>query len=322
MANIPSNLIFISAQPHDPYFMWQCEVFITNFKEKGIPENQIHVVVWYPSSGLNPEWDKLKRKYKAQFFFYKDEGVDLDLYIPQLRPHIFKKHFEAMGRYFEDKQFFYHDADIIFNYLPDFRRLMEGNICWESDTSSYLDYNYLHNKEKQGNIPENEAIKKLAEIGGVSVDTIQSYAGRTGGAQYLLKGIDSSFWSDVERQVLEIRRAFFYNIPGSINRRYFKNESEGFQSWCADMWAVNFSLWSRGIKTDITPLLDFSWATDSYQTYLAKPIFHNAGATPATKQLFNKGMWINRSPLPVANKIRVSNSFAQYAYIEALKKVK
>lgn len=320
---IPSNLVFLSACPHDSYFIWQCEVFITNFKEKGIPENQIHVIVWYPKEGLNKDWDKIKRKYsRVKFFFYEDQGVDLELYIPQLRPHILKRYFNDHKEILEGKQFFYHDADIIFNFLPNFYSLIEGDLCWQSDTSHYLDYDYLRRKEQQGNIPEDEAVAVLADIGRVSVETIKSYQGKTGGAQYLLKGISSDFWEDVERQVLEIRKAFFFNIPGSVNRKYFKTESEGFQSWCADMWAVNFSLWSRGKETNVTPELDFSWATDSYQTFLKKPIFHNAGATPSNKKLFYKGAWVDRSPIVNCERIRISKLFASHAYVEAIKKVK
>lgn len=318
---IPSNLIFINAVPVDKYFLWQEEVMITNFQKHGI--DNIHVLVWYPESRKAElkEWDKLKLKYpRVLFFYYRDFGVNLSLYIPQLRPHILKQHFKAYKEFLKDKTFFYHDSDIIFNYLPDFEKLLKDDICWQSNTSSYLDYNYLKRKEEQGELPEGTIINKMSEIGNVPVEVIKSYVDNTGGAQYILKGIDDGFWEDVERQVVEIRLAFYYLIEGSVNKKYFKSENEGLQSWCADMWALNFALWSRGIRTEVTPDLDFAWATNDYQTYLQKPIYHNAGATGTQPGVFHKGKWINESPLHIKHYIDPNS--ASYAYVKAMEEVK
>mgnify|MGYP000719089300 CR=1 FL=1 len=38
------KLIFVSAQPDVPYFHWQCEVYLNNFIELGIPKENIHVL--------------------------------------------------------------------------------------------------------------------------------------------------------------------------------------------------------------------------------------------------------------------------------------
>lgn len=317
---IPENLLFISAQPVDLYFLWQVEVQIVNFRKHGISD-KMNVLVWYPEH-RRPElegWKNLGIKYpEVKIFAYPDTGVDLGLYISQLRPHILKKHFKVYEEFFKDKTFFYHDSDIIFNFLPDFGKLCEGDICWQSDTSSYLDYTYLHDKEVQGKIPEFEAIDKLAEIGGITRDIIKSYDRKTGGAQSILKGIDYTYWEDVERMSMDIRRAFYFGIQGSINNRYFGHENDGFQSWTADMWAVNFSLWKRGIKTDITPELTFSWATDSAQTYKEKPIYHNAGAT-GQPGIFYKGAWIGASP--IGHTLTVDPNTASFYYVEAIAEV-
>lgn len=331
---IPDDLIFINAVPVDKYFIWQEEVLICNFLKHGI--KNIHVLVWCPEARKKElkEWYELKAKYpEVSFFYYPDNGVDLVLYIPQLRPHILKQHFKANPE-LNDKVFFYHDSDIIFNYLPDFQKLVEDDICWQSDTSGYLDYKYLRRKEAEGNIPEDEAVKVLTDIGRVTVNTMKSYSDNTGGAQYILKGIDSVFWEDVERQVIEIRKAFFWGHKlddpnrGSVNYKYFTqegrspkgNEDAGFQSWCADMWAVNFALWSRGIKTQVTKELDFSWATNDYKTYTEKPIFHLAGATGTQAGVFYKGGWINKSPIGVKHFVDPNN--ATYAYTLAIQEVR
>lgn len=347
------DLVFLSAQPHDPYFVWQIEVQIVNFRKFGLSD-KMQVVVWYPDTEVQkakgqPEehlniaqWNILINKYpEVKFFFYKDSILDIGLYIPILRPRILAMHFDAYPELY-DKWIFYHDSDIIFNYLPDFQKLtyiplesyhtdengnmtMEINrnpkvINWQSDTSGYLDYNYLRSKEIEGKIPEDEAVKELCDIGGISVQIMKDYVGKTGGAQYLLKGIDSAFWKDVERMCMEIRWKFYHGVEGSVNRKYFTSEDAGFQSWCADMWAVNMALWKRGYVTDVTKELDFSWATDSAQTYKEKPIFHNAGALPNDHRLFFKGHWLANSP--IGKKHAVSPDTASYFYVQAINDVK
>lgn len=318
---IPINLIFLQVIPKDLYFQWQIETQITSFRAHGISD-RMEVCIWYPKGYNIGEWIPILNKYpEVKFFFYLDEGVDLQLYIPQLRPHTLKKHFRLHKDRLQGKQFFYHDADILFNYLPNFEVLCADEIVWQSDCSSYLDYDYMVKKEKEGNIPNNEALKKFAEIGGITVEKIEAYKGITGGAQCLLKNIDSSFWQDVENQCLEIRKAFLYGKPESINTKYFSSESAGFQSWCADMWSLNFSLWKRDISTNITKDLAFSWATDSMETYKQRSIYHNAGATGKTPELFHKGAWINKNPIGAIVPMPAETS-ASRVYVEAIKEVK
>ncbi len=260
--------------------------------------------------------------------------MNLSLYIPQLRPQILKKHFSA-NPFLEKTAVFYHDSDILFNYLPDFESLLSDDVNWQSDCSHYLDYgHYLRVKEQQGNIPEDEAISKLAEIGGVTVDILKAYTGKTGGAQCILKMVDADFWADVEKQCLDIRKAFTHKtannvaktaenmriLANSINTKYFPTEEAGFQSWCADMWALNMALWKRGKVTDITKELDFSWATNDMETYNKKPIYHNAGATRDTPQLFYKGDWKGKSPIGADVPPPPENT-ASYMYWKAIQEV-
>lgn len=326
-------MIFISAQPHDLYFAWQVEVQIVNFRIHGISD-KMHVLVWHPDNQKRkqrgePEeplrmqdWMPLAAKYpEVKFFFYKDKGLTVEefkLYIPQLRPQILAKHFDAHPELTKEA-IFYHDSDIIFRTLPDFPTLCKDATNWESNTSSYLDYDYLLRKEVEGGLPKHEAIQRLCQIGNTDLEIMQSYTGRTGGAQYLLKNIDGDFWRDVERQVLEIRRAFMHGQASSINTKYFPSEAAGFQSWCADMWAVNMALWARNRVTDVTPELDFSWATDDAKTYHSKPIFHNAGATGAQPGVFYKGKWMEKSPIGKNHALKKDS--ASWFYGQAIKQV-
>lgn len=344
-------MIFLSAQPHTLYFHWQVEVQIVHFRKMGISD-KMHILVWYPeedewvkvTNGTEvnrykqktdtAKWIALQEKYpEVKIFLYKDEGVDLDLYISQLRPHILSRHFDKHPE-LKDEVIFYHDSDILFRELPDFEELTKGDICWQSDTSGYLDYNYLRSKEIQGSIPEHEAIDVLCSVGNISRDTLISYTGRTGGAQYILRGIDGDFWRDVERQCIGIRMAFTRNdshdiqrnprtkelLKDSINTKYFSTENAGFQSWCADMWAVNMALWNRGKVTDTTPLLDFSWGSDDRKRYMQKPIYHNAGVVSPNNGQFYKGSWRDKSPIGQVHKVRKDS--ATYFYVQAINEVK
>jgi hypothetical protein len=243
MNQLPDNLVFLNACPHDPYFTWQQEVLIVNMRKFGISD-RIQIIVWYPKGSTHLlKWRDLQTKYpEVKVYLYPDQGVQLGLYVSQLRPHVLARHFDNNAEFFKDKVVFYHDSDIIFNYLPDFQTLCTDDVVYQSDTHFYLDYTYLRNKEKQGNLPEHEAVDLLAKIGRVSRETIQHYDGNTGGAQTLLKNVDGDFWRDVERMCLEIRYNFvhfqeFPINPNSINSRYFQGgngltaEQNGFQSW-------------------------------------------------------------------------------------------
>lgn len=310
-------MIFINACSYEDYYIWQQEVLITNFRKFGI-SNQMQVIVWHPIGANLINWEPLKLKYpEVQFFFYSDKGANTFLYTSVVRPNALKQHFKVFSKELKGKVFFYHDVDIIFNYLPDLQQLANDTVCWQSNTTHYLDYGYLYRKQQQGKIPKNEAIKTLAKIGKIPVKTIKAYDDKTGGAQYILKGIDYRFWEEVERISLEIRKAFFYGVSNSINHRYFKSEAEGYQSWCADMWAVNFALWQRKLVTDVTPLLDFSWATDAEEEFHKKPIYHNAGVSP---QIFDKSSYQTTSP--IGQQIIISKEKASYHYVQAIKEVK
>ena len=38
------KILFVTAQPDVPYFIWQIKLYVNNFIEKGINPNQIHVI--------------------------------------------------------------------------------------------------------------------------------------------------------------------------------------------------------------------------------------------------------------------------------------
>lgn len=62
-----------------------------------------------------------------------------------------------------------------------------------------------------------------------------------------------------------------------INKEFFESENKGFQSWCADMWAVLWNLWLREKEVKIADEMGFSWAPDPIEKLETHPILHNAG---------------------------------------------
>ena len=63
----------------------------------------------------------------------------------------------------------------------------------------------------------------------------------------------------------------------TVNKEFFINENEGFQSWCADMWAVLWNLWVREKEVKVIPEMGFSWGPDPITKLETHPIYHNAG---------------------------------------------
>ena len=39
-----SKILFVSAQPDVPYFIWQIKLYVHNFIRKGIEPKQIHII--------------------------------------------------------------------------------------------------------------------------------------------------------------------------------------------------------------------------------------------------------------------------------------
>ena len=121
----------------------------------------------------------------------------------------------------------------------------------------------------------------LSEIGsviGISRQLAEDNNENSGGAQYLLKNVDVSFWSKVMNDCILIR-----TYLQKINREFFKDENAGYQSWCADMWSVLWNLWVKDQETKVIPEMGFAWGPDPVTKLETHPIYHNAGIV-ATEQ--------------------------------------
>ena len=275
--------IFITAQPDDQYFIWQNQLYIESCLSQGFKEEQIHILLYKPKNReYNKNWNKLQLQYpNLNIFLYEDKGVQqyLGLYIPVLRPHILWQHFEKFPE-LQDKTIIYTDCDILWTDNMNINQLLEDDINYVSDASSYLNNSYFESKYKDVLLNKKEEaeqidfLKGVCDIVGISKDVVIENNNSTGGVQYILKNIDSTFWKKVEKDVIEIRQYLL-----NVNKRFFDNENKGIQSWCADLWAVQFNLWFFNKKSKVVKELDFAWSTDPIIKLETYPILHNAGIT-------------------------------------------
>ncbi|NLR60672.1 hypothetical protein HGH93_21360 [Chitinophaga polysaccharea] len=299
------EMVFVSAQPDDPIFSWQTELFIENIRSLGYT-NQVQVLLFSPAFRpfRNPEnrFIMLQKRYEhnnVKFFWYPDTanlmeyGITQSRYEPLLRPHILKRHFGLFPE-LKEKAIFYHDCDILFTKYIDFSPFLNDDICYLSSTRSYLGTGYFDSKAKYvkpelkneyGNL---DVLNTCASMAGINSAVCHANDPGCGGAQYLLKNITSEFWEEVEISAYKIRKFLAYEL-GGINYQFFNSEKEGFQSWCADMWALLWNLWKRNKKTVTPTELNFCWATDKIEKWDRCGIYHDAGVTTDNESyLFNK----------------------------------
>lgn len=275
---------YICAQPATQYYGWQIDVMLHSFRTVGVNLGDVHIVCAIHNE-IDPYFDKLMRKYSGVVFsFYEDTRHDKS-YISSIRPHILKKHFTAFSD-LKNEVIFYHDSDIVFTKPLDVSHLLENDISYLSDTISYIGYNYIHSKGE-------DVLKRMLDIVGIDETTVKENESNSGGAQYILKGIDKYFWYDVENDCTRL----FKDIT-ELNQKKKKDDPSHheLQIWCADMWGVLWNLWKRSKETRVAKEMDFSWATTNIDQWHKNSIYHNAGVTATDTDMFFKGRYIDNIP--------------------------
>lgn len=319
-------MIFMCAQPDDRYFRWQIEIMIENFRKFGYSD-KMHVLLYKPADRAewNPEFEVLEKRYpEVKFFRYEDKGAMIQVYIPILRPHILKQHFQKYPE-LEKEAIFYHDADVLFTRELNLEQLEQGDTWYMSNTDHYIGYsNYFATKIKDV-LPHkvvgydiDRILRPIVNHTGATLQQFKDQDNNAGGAQYVLKNIDSKFWDEVEKEAINIKLYL-----QTQNRMFFASEDKGFQSWCADMWAI---LWiGLGRKADIkvTPELDFSWADSKLEEWAKKPIYHNTGDFNSYPHIFNKTRFHDNRTTPFEMEFTgIAKDYASYMYVQAIEEIK
>lgn len=275
---------YICAQPATQYYAWQIDVMLYSFRTVGVDLENVHIVCAIHDQ-IDPHFDVLMKKYTGVLFsFYEDTRHDKS-YISSIRPHVLKKHFKAFPNLSEET-IFYHDSDIAFTKPLDLGKYMGDDICYLSDTVSYIGHDYIKSKGE-------DVLNEMIHIVGIDKDTVEKNQENSGGAQYLIKGIDKYFWHDVEKDSTRL-----YKEITELNSKR-KQEDPNYhelQIWCADMWAVLWNLWKRNKQTKIIREMNFSWATSPINEWHKNSIYHNAGVTANDNDMFFKGKYINSFP--------------------------
>ena len=294
---------YICAQPATQYYAWQIDTMLYSFRTVGVNLQDVHIVCAIHGE-IDPYFDSLMRKYTGVVFsFYEDTRHDKS-YISSIRPHILKKHFTAYLD-LKDEPIFYHDCDIVFTKPLDINHLLENDISYLSDTISYIGYNYIHSKGE-------DVLKRMLEVVGIDEEVVKRNESNSGGAQYLLKGIDKYFWYDVENDCTRL-----YKHLTSFNEEKKKQDPNyhELQIWCADMWGVLWNIWKRSKETQVVDEMNFSWATSSVNEWHKNAIYHNAGVTSSDTDMFFKGRYI--SDLPDLN-LDIPNKKCSYNYYKLI----
>jgi hypothetical protein len=333
------ELVFILCLPDDSCFSWEAEVFVNNVRSLGYTE-EIRFLVFHPHDRLeqpiNLRWLNFEKRQKSnnvRVFFYQDRSNFLQNhikqvdYIPLLRLHLLAWHFDQYKE-LNEKAIYYCDSDTLFTKYLDFAPFLDDDICYLSRTN-YLDGDYFESKfndciskEKETELRAIDPIERLSKEVGISLQIIRDNKENTGGAQYLLKNVNSEFWARALHFCKLIR---FY--LRNINAGFFESENKGYQSWCADMWAVLWTLWATEHKTQCPKEFDFAWATDKPERWDEVYIFHNSGDL-TQPGFFNKraaqyiAPYSQVTPFDDIKENNFTKEFCTYLYVEAILKTK
>jgi len=333
------NLRFVTCLPQDSYYTWQVHLWLESLKELG-HSNKAIVLIFIPhGKQYNKKWDQIISLYPETLFkfYFDDHGIHelLPIYIPVLRPYLMWRFYTDFPE-MNDTKIFYCDSDVIFTNQFNISHLLEDDINYLSDTNSYINAVYFDSKEKDV-LPEKlekyktiDVLDDLSKLIGINREIAETNNFNSGGAQYLLKNLDSSFWLKVMKDCITIRKYLQW-----INKLYFESEAKGFQSWCADMWAVLWNLWALNKQTKVVKDLDFAWASNPKTILDNYTILHNAGLSGDYYDngnerfpVFFKGKYINGTdPLQDQHLITVINDntsqkYCTHLYTEKLLELK
>ena len=293
------DLNFICCQPDDSYYTWQVHLWLENLKTLGYVEKAI-VLIYVPKDRkYNSKWDKIISLYpEAEFVVYEDEhnvSSKLGIYIPVLRPYMLWRYFSENPD-MQNKAILYYDCDVLLTEKFDISNFIEDDVCYLSDTKSYINATYFDSKikdvkpDKLEEYKKRDVLNEISGVVGINRQICELNNDNSGGAQYLLKNINADFWKKVMDDCINIRINFM-----AINKQFFESENKGYQGWCADMWAVLYNLWLNKKETRIIPEMDFAWATDPIEKLKKCTIFHNAGVSVSIDRIKNeKGEMIER----------------------------
>ncbi|EMG27070.1 bacteriophage protein [Listeria fleischmannii 1991] len=280
------------AQPAKVRFEWELEICIRSLLEHGISD-----IVLLFSKDNDEVVKRIQTYYPVQCYVYEDNREDKS-YIPSIKPYLWYRYLQEFPEA-EKETYFYLDADCVLTESIDFSTMKYKENCWiGSDCSHYLNADYILSKG-------NEILEKMAQIVGVSVESILSINELSAGAQWIIDKPSATYW---------------YKVYQDSNKlyHYLNGLSSDIQKWTAEMWAQLWNVLYFDKKVEISKELDFCWATDPIEYWDQHKIYHNAGVVDDKQDLFFKGKYVYRTPFQDDLSF-VNPSKCSYKYVELLK---
>ena len=310
-------MIYLSCQPAIDRYTWEVEVYLENFLKMGVPPQQIHLV-----NGLDREWKeipsswrKLQNKYSSvNFWFYYDTRPLDNNYPPSLQAHLLEKHW-IHNPQLEKETIFFHDADFILTRPFDFTPFLQDEHWYLSNTISYIGAEYIRSKGEQ-------VLDKMCSIAGIEKRFVVQNQGGSGGAQKLIKKVDSKYWKDV----YDLSMRFWREVPVVSERIKKEKQSKGepyheLQHWTMSMWAELWTGWKLGKSTRVVKEFNFMFATNPIGDWDTYPFFHNAGVMGNDRdKLFYKGDYDSKLPYKLGL-LNADESKASFRYYQWIKEV-
>ena len=310
-------MIYLSCQPAIDRYTWEVEVYLENFLKMGVPPQQIHLV-----NGLDREWKeipsswrKLQNKYSSvNFWFYYDTRPLDNNYPPSLQAHLLEKHW-IHNPQLEQETVFFHDADFILTRPFDFTPFLQDDHWYLSNTISYIGAEYIRSKGE-------EVLDKMCSIAGIDKRFVVYNQGGSGGAQKLIKKVNSNYWKDV----YNLSMRFWREVPLVSERIKKEKQSKGesyheLQHWTMSMWAELWIAWKLGKSTRVVKEFNFMFATNPIGDWDTYPFFHNAGIMSNDRnKLFYKGDYDNKLPYKLGL-LDADKSKASYKYYQSILEV-
>ena len=281
------QLRYICAQPAIPYYTWQVEVMINNFIKNGVNPRSIDIVLGTSPATPLDKWKVLQKAYpEVGFHFYGDDRVK-PVYISSIRPNILKKHFAKFPELVNDA-IFYHDCDIVLTQPPNWDKFLDDDVWYCSNTAGYIGARYIKSKEMG-------IYEDMCNLIGIPTNVPEENETNSGGAQYIMKNVDATFWEKVETDSEELYKYFLSHAK--INQ--YPPTYHPIQSWTSDMWAVLWNAWYFNHEVNVPIELEFCWPTEGISKWDSHVIFHNSGVIDANRGMFFKSMYTQSLPYTI-----------------------
>lgn len=284
-----------------PFYLWQMLVQINNFRKLGIEQDAYFVIVCH-NNKPSPELLNIINDpdLKCHFEVYDDDRKAMR-YSSTLRLRGIK-YFWLNNEWFEKETFMYLDPDVVFTIPFDWSKHEKGDTWYVSDTKSYLDTKYVKSKSEK-------LFHEMCNIVGVTPEQVEAQDPHCGGAQYIMKNVPYEFWDKVE-----IDSENLFNHMKSTETIY--HPQHPIQSWTADMWAVLWNALFFERKVEISPDMNFCWASDSMKRWEERVIFHDAGVVKEDGVRFCK---VTHQRSPFNKELKVSDTSASFNYVKEIR---